>query len=71
MVIEVFAMESALLRAIKTLEKLGDEKSQIQKAMVRVYVNDSFERVKGLQNRPYRQLPKAIHSGHCYPPSRN
>jgi alkylation response protein AidB-like acyl-CoA dehydrogenase len=47
MVIEVFAMESALLRAMKTMDKFGDEKSQIQKAMVKVYVNDSFERVEG------------------------
>jgi hypothetical protein len=47
MVIEVFAMESALLRAMKTMEKLGEERSQIQKAMVRVYVNDAFDRVEG------------------------
>jgi alkylation response protein AidB-like acyl-CoA dehydrogenase len=45
-VIEVFAMESALLRAMKTIEKFGDEKSQIQKAMVKVYVNDAFDRVE-------------------------
>jgi alkylation response protein AidB-like acyl-CoA dehydrogenase len=45
-VIEVFAMESALLRAMKTMEKSGDEKSQIQKAMVKVYVNDAFDRVE-------------------------
>jgi alkylation response protein AidB-like acyl-CoA dehydrogenase len=45
-VIEVFAMESALLRAMKTMEKLGDEKAQIQKAMVKVYVNDAFDRVE-------------------------
>jgi ribosomal protein L5 len=45
-VIEVFAMESALLRAMKTIEKVGDDKSQIQKAMVKVYVNDAFDRVE-------------------------
>jgi len=45
-VIEIFAMESALLRAMKTMEKFGDEKSQIQKAMVKVYVNDAFDRVE-------------------------
>jgi alkylation response protein AidB-like acyl-CoA dehydrogenase len=47
MVIEIFAMESALLRALKTMEKAGDEKFQLQKAMTKVYVNDAFERVKG------------------------
>ena len=45
-VIEVFAMESALLRAMKAGEKSGDEPSQIQKAMVKVYLNDAFDRVE-------------------------
>jgi hypothetical protein len=42
-VIEVFAMESALLRAMK---KPGDEKSQLEKTMAKVYINDAFERVE-------------------------
>ncbi len=46
-IIEVFAMESALLRALKTMEKFGDEKAEIQKAMAKVYVNDGFNRVEG------------------------
>src|SRR4030066_203808 len=46
MVIEIFAMESALLRAMKSMENIGDEKSQIQKAGVQAYVNDSFDRVE-------------------------
>jgi alkylation response protein AidB-like acyl-CoA dehydrogenase len=50
-VIEVFAMESALLRAMKSMEKFGDEKSQLQKAMVRVYVNDAFGRVEGFSKQ--------------------
>ena len=45
MAIEVFAMESGLLRALKTMERFGDEKAQIQKAMAKVFVNDSFDRV--------------------------
>jgi alkylation response protein AidB-like acyl-CoA dehydrogenase len=47
MVIEVFAMESALLRTLKSMEKFGDERSQVQKAMAKVYINDAFERVVG------------------------
>jgi alkylation response protein AidB-like acyl-CoA dehydrogenase len=58
-VIEVFAMESALLRATKSMEKFGDEKSQIQKAMVKVYVNDAFGRVEGFA----RQALAAIAEG--------
>ena len=46
-IIEVFAMESALLRALKSMEKAGDEKAQLQKSIVRVYVNDGFNRVEG------------------------
>jgi alkylation response protein AidB-like acyl-CoA dehydrogenase len=46
-IIEVFAMESALLRALKSMEKASDEKAQLQKAMVKVYVNDGFNKVEG------------------------
>ncbi|NWF93958.1 MAG: acyl-CoA dehydrogenase family protein [Syntrophaceae bacterium] len=46
MVIEVFAMESALLRALKTMEG-GDERAELQKAMVKSYVNDAFDRMEG------------------------
>ena len=52
MVIEVFALESALLRTLKSIgssgERFGDEKLQIQKSMVRVCVNDGFDRMEGL-----------------------
>jgi alkylation response protein AidB-like acyl-CoA dehydrogenase len=56
MVIEVFAMESALLRALKSMERFGDEKSQIQKAMVKVYVNDAFDRVEGFAKRAFAAI---------------
>jgi len=56
MVIEIFAMESALLRAMKSMEKIGDEKSQIQKAMVQVYVNDAFDRVKGFAKQAFAAI---------------
>jgi hypothetical protein len=51
MVIQVFAMESGLLRAMKTMEKFGDERAQIQKAMVKVFVNDSFDRLEGFAKK--------------------
>ena len=46
MAIQVFAMESGLLRALKSMERSGDEKSELQKTMVKVHVNDAFDRVK-------------------------
>jgi hypothetical protein len=49
-------MESALLRAMKSMEKIGDEKSQIQKAMVQVYVNDAFERIEGFAKRAFAAI---------------
>src|SRR4030043_433112 len=55
-VIEVFAMESALLRAIKSMEKLGDERAQIQKNMVKGYVNDAFDRVEGFAKRAFAAI---------------
>jgi alkylation response protein AidB-like acyl-CoA dehydrogenase len=55
-VIEVFAMESVLLRAMKSMEKFGDEKSQIQKAMVQVYVNDAFNRLEGFAKQAFAAI---------------
>ncbi len=55
-VIEVFAMESALLRAMKTMEKFDDEKAQIQKAMVKVYVNDAFDRVERFAKQAFAAI---------------
>jgi len=64
MAIEVFAMESGLLRALKTMGKSNNEKSQIQKAMVKVFVNDAFERVEGCAKQTLsaiaeRDIPRA------------
>jgi alkylation response protein AidB-like acyl-CoA dehydrogenase len=55
-VIEVFAMESALLRALKSMERFGNEKFHIQKAMVQVYVNDAFERIEGFAKRAFAAI---------------
>jgi alkylation response protein AidB-like acyl-CoA dehydrogenase len=55
-VIEVFAMESALLRAMKSIEKSEDERSQIQKAMVKVFVNDAFSRVEGFAKQAFAAI---------------
>jgi alkylation response protein AidB-like acyl-CoA dehydrogenase len=45
MAIEIFAMESGLLRTLKSMEKPHDERFHLQMAMTKVYVNDAFERV--------------------------
>jgi alkylation response protein AidB-like acyl-CoA dehydrogenase len=55
-VIEVFAMESALLRAMKSIEKSEGERSQIQKAMVKVYVNDAFGRVEDFAKQAFAAI---------------
>ncbi len=47
MVIEVFAMESGMLRALKSMRRSNDGKARLQKAMVKVYVNDAFDRLEG------------------------
>lgn len=44
-IIEIFAMESALLRTRKKIEKVGEEKSATQMAVTRVYINDAFPKV--------------------------
>jgi hypothetical protein len=59
MAIEVFAMESGLLRALKSMAKSTDEKAQIQMVMVKVYVNEAFERLESYA----RQALAAIAEG--------
>jgi alkylation response protein AidB-like acyl-CoA dehydrogenase len=58
-IIEVFSMESALLRTLKKVEKEGEDSSQIQLAATCVYVNDSFAKVDLLA----RQIFAAISEG--------
>ncbi|HUU41049.1 MAG TPA: acyl-CoA dehydrogenase family protein [Desulfatiglandales bacterium] len=44
-IIEIFAMESALLRALKKFGKDGEEKAGLHIAATQVYINDSFQKV--------------------------
>ena len=46
MIIEIFAMESALLRTLKKVEKDGEENSKIQLAATEVYINDTFPQIE-------------------------
>ena len=59
MIIEIFAMESALLRTLKKIQKDGEEKSKIHAAATQVYINDSFLRVDLMA----RQVFAAISEG--------
>ena len=59
MVIEIFAMESALLRTLKKIQKEGEEKSEIQIAATRVYIHDSFPRI----DRMAKEIFPAISEG--------
>ncbi len=58
-IIEIFAMESALLRSLKKINKEGEEKSKIHTAACQVYINDSFPRVDIMA----RQIFVAISEG--------
>ena len=46
MIIEIFAMESALLRTLKKRDKEGEEPSKIHIAATRVYINDTFPKIE-------------------------
>ncbi|PKN29719.1 MAG: acyl-CoA dehydrogenase [Deltaproteobacteria bacterium HGW-Deltaproteobacteria-21] len=46
MIIEVFAMESALLRTLKKVQKEGEETSRIHIAATRVYINEAFPQIE-------------------------
>ena len=45
-IIEIFAMESGLLRTLKSIDKEGEEKVQYQIGAVKVYVNDVVPQIE-------------------------
>ena len=45
MIMEIFAMESALLRTLKKVQKEGEENSRIQLAVTQAYIHDIFPKV--------------------------
>jgi alkylation response protein AidB-like acyl-CoA dehydrogenase len=45
MIIEIYAMESALLRAQKKAAKEGEEKAALHIAATRVYINDTLPKI--------------------------
>ena len=45
MIIELYAMESILLRALKKAQKEGEEKANIHVAIAKVYINDMFPKI--------------------------
>jgi alkylation response protein AidB-like acyl-CoA dehydrogenase len=42
---EIYAMESGLLRALKSIETAGEDKSKIKRDMVQLYVNNAMPKV--------------------------
>jgi alkylation response protein AidB-like acyl-CoA dehydrogenase len=56
---EVYAMESGLLRALKSIESSGEQQSRMKIDMVRLYVNDAMVRVRGYA----RQVLAAMETG--------
>jgi alkylation response protein AidB-like acyl-CoA dehydrogenase len=56
---EVYAMESGLLRALKSIESSGEQQSKMKIDMVRLYVNDAMVRVRGYA----RQVLAAMETG--------
>ena len=56
---EVYAMESGLLRALKSVESVGEQQSKTKIEMVRLYVNDAMVRVSGYA----QQLLAAMETG--------
>lgn len=48
MIIELYGMESIILRTLKAIDKLGVEKSQNKLDMTQVYVQEAFDRISNL-----------------------
>ena len=46
-IIEIFAMESGLLRTLKIIDKSGEEKAKYQIDAVKVYVDETIPKIEG------------------------
>lgn len=57
--IEIYAMESGLLRAQRALNVVGEEKSSLKIAMARVYINDMMKKIEDYA----RQILVAMETG--------
>lgn len=56
---EVYAMESGLLRALKSIDSVGEQQSKLKIDMVQLYVSDAMSRVTGYA----RQIIAAMETG--------
>lgn len=56
---EIYAMESGLLRALKSIESVGEQQSKMKIGMVRLYSNDAMVRIRGYA----RQILAAMETG--------
>ena len=63
-IIETYAMESGLLRALKSIESSGEEESKTKIDMVRVYVQDAMKRIDDYATQVFAAMEKedALHT---------
>jgi alkylation response protein AidB-like acyl-CoA dehydrogenase len=54
--IELFAVESALLRALKSAERDGESAAALKSDMVKVYINDAFARIELLAREGFAAI---------------
>ena len=59
MMIEVFAMESGLLRALKAIDQVGEEKAKLYINAVQVYVNDMVLKIEGWAKQAMARVEEA------------
>ncbi|HEY48808.1 MAG TPA: acyl-CoA dehydrogenase [Dehalococcoidia bacterium] len=56
---EIYAMDSGLLRALKSIDSVGEQQSKMKIDMVQLYVNDAMIRINGYA----RQVSAAMETG--------
>ena len=59
MIIEVFAMESGLLRALKSIDRVGEEKAKLYINAVKVYVNDMVLKIEAWAKQAMARVEEA------------
>ena len=64
MVIETYAMESAVLRAQKMVEQKGEAASSAAVAMTRVYLSQAMDKIESAAKKGYRRRGRGRHAAH-------
>ena len=71
MMIQIYAMESTLLRTRKRINKQGEQKVSTAIEITRIYVHEAFDQIEAFAKETLSAIEEGVFSGHSYRYSRS